>query len=406
MARAEFGGAEEDKPGPGRGLPLPCWAMLGRRQRPRARNGTEGAVIDPADDEARYEDEGAGQNDEFEEDAEEADEYEEEYDEETEEDSDETDEYYDEDDEDDEYDEDAGETDEYDEIAELDEEGDGEDDRPEPFTPPTFLEAARQAFRPKRLTPAGTAAGGSEAAATSTTSGRTRAQPATGTDADAKAVNLLDRREQTIGFVLGFGLVALSALAYFADRHYKNKDLVKQAAVRHAAVEVLLIFVLLGVLSLLATIFKRRALVGFFLTFSGLALSQAVGILFGLIYLGGGGWLIFRAMQRSPKSRARQAALAAKADGRAGRVGTGSAAAGRAATTSGTGAGATAPRSSSSPAQRQIGRNNRSAGAAASRGAPSASGRYTPPKQTRRPVPPKQPDTPEPANRLAAWLRK
>ena len=217
-----------------------------------------------------------------------------------------------------------------------------------------------------------------------------------------------DRREQTIGYVLGFGLVALSVLAYESDRHYTNKDLTKQLAVRHAAPEVLAIFALIGLLTLLATFFKRRALVGFVLTFGGLALLQTLG-LFGIIYLGAGGWLIFRAMQRSPRSRARQAALNAKSDGRTGRAGAGSrgaAASSRstsARTTSGTGS---ARRGTSSSAQRQIGRNNRSGRTTTSRGAPSPSGRYTPPKQARRPVPPKQPEAPEPSNRLSAWLRK
>ena len=222
------------------------------------------------------------------------------------------------------YDDEYDEGDEGDEDGDDGEDGDRTDGPAERFTPPTFLEAAKQAFWPKRLSRAG--ATGTDAADTTTASrgasrvgnratptsagsGRGKAQPATGTEQDGKAVHLIDRREQTVGFVLGFGLVVLSLLAYNADRHYKNKDLVKQLAVRHAAGEVLAIFALLGLLTILATFFKRRALVGFVLAFGGLALLQTLGI-FGIFYLGAGGWLIYRAMQRSPKSRARQAAAA------------------------------------------------------------------------------------------------
>jgi len=406
--------------------------MLGRRQRTRVRNGTQGAVND-ADDDNEYEDEagaewqadsagdaavgpGASVDAEADGDEEEKgagaelDQYDDEYDE--------TDEYAEDDDEydeTDEYEEDDDEyTDDYDEDSDESEDEDADGDaRPEPFTPPTFLEAAKQAFRPRKLTPAaaGTAGDSAQATASSATSGRAKAQPATGTEEDAKAVHQLDRREQTIGYVLGFGLVALSVLAYESDRHYTNKVLTKQLAVRHAAPEVLAIFALIGLLTLLATFFKRRALVGFVLTFGGLALLQTLG-LFGIIYLGAGGWLIFRAMQRSPRSRARQAALADKSDGRRGGAGAGSrgaAASSRstsARATSGTGSTAAAARSTSASAQRQIGRNNRSGRTTTSRGAPSPSGRYTPPKQARRPVPPKQPEAPEPSNRLSAWLRK
>ncbi len=420
--------------------------MLGRRQRTKVRNGPQGAATGTADDEdngyeggadAKWETASAaggpaggqvGSLGPQAEAGEEEDEAGYEYDDETDEydeDADETDEYSEDDVEtdEDEYEEDDDETDEYDDddvddydddVDDYDDETGDEDgdDQPEPFTPPTFLEAAKQAFRPKRLTPPGTAADTSPATATSTSSGRRRAQPATGTDADARAVNLLDRREQTIGFVLGVGLVALSALAYLADQPLheqgpgeagrgppcgrRGPDHLRPARRTEPPRHVL----------------QAAGSCGLLPHFQRACPLPDVGILFGLLYLGGGGWLIFRAMQRSPKSRARQAALAAKSDGRTGRAGTGStggvgtkgAASARA--SSGGGSAGTASRSTSSSPQRQIGRNNRSRGAATTRGASSASGRYTPPKQNRRPAPPKQPDPPEASNRLTAWLRK
>jgi hypothetical protein len=391
--------------------------MLGRRQRTRVPTSAKGVLSDasPDEDDEYYDDaEGAdaewGDSDETDDDWDDSDDVEGEWDEEEAAEADHVD------DETDDYDDDPDQADEYDDEA-----GDEEDADQvrKPFTPPTFLEAARQAFRPNRPTIAGGGNGGRSSqtdipsAAGTAGARRARAQPATGDEEDAKAVNLIDRREQTVGFVLGFGLILLSLLAYTTDRHYKNKDLVKQLAVRHAAVEVLAIFALLGVLCLLATFFKRRALIGFFLTFSGLALLQTLG-LFGIIYLGGGGWLIFRAMQRSPRSRARQAALAEKSGGAgASTGGTGrrrsTAGAGGSTTSTSSGTGTPGTRSTGSTAQRQIGRNNRTGGGArtaGSRGAPSSSGRYTPPKQTRRPPPAKQPEPAEPSNRLTAWLRK
>ncbi len=388
--------------------------MLGRRQRTKPAAGGGSTLTDATSAEDDYADEGPAETGGVTDEPDGGNRWEED----TSDEVDVADAEYDDDydDEEDTYDEDDVADDEYDDDEYDDEESNDEDPgSPEPFTPPTFLEAVKQAFRPNRVT-AGTSAGstgtersGRAAAGSSMRStGRMKAQPATGTAEDARAVNLIDRRERMVGFVLSMGLFALAVLAYSADHGYKNHNPAKQADVRHAAVEVLLIFAVLGAVTLTATLVRRRALLGFILAFAGLALLQTLG-LFGVIYLAAGGWLIFRAMKTSPRSRARQAGIARKSD--AGTSGTGAGARGARATTgdssargsSGASPAATGPRSAGTASQRQIGRNNRTTSA---RGGPSPSGRYTPPKQNRRPPPAKEPDPPEPSNRLSAWLRK
>ncbi len=336
---------------------------------------------------------------------------EEEYDEEE---YDEDDEYSDEAEAEYDADEDAEAEGEYDEDAEYDEETDGEyvegeydedadyddeeyeDEEQEDFTPPTAASALKRSW----LAP------------------RPRAQPATGTEQDAKKVNFLDRRETWIGYFLGVMLVALAVTSYYFDRHYiDKKNLTLQREIHHEAPWILGITLVLAVLILLATYFKRRAAVGFTLLLAGVALFNS-DFLIGIIYLGTGLWLVFRAMKRNPRAQAAGAARGGSGATRAGTArggGRGATAGGRRTTTSATTTSssmraANAPRVSSSATRastqaksttsgRQIGRNGRLASDS------QAAGRYTKPKSARH-VPPKVQPEPEPTNRLSAWLKK
>ncbi|HXY46047.1 MAG TPA: hypothetical protein VEH29_17815, partial [Acidimicrobiales bacterium] len=237
------------------------------------------------------------------------------------------------------------------------------------------------------------------------TSSRTKAQPATGTEEDAKKVNFIDKRERMIGYFLGGMLVVLAVVSYFADRRYVDKaDLKLQHQIHAEAPWILAITLGLAVLILVATYFKRRAAVGFTLLLAGVAIFNS-DFFIGIIYLGTGFWLIFRSMKRSPRNAA--AAAANRSSGRAPARGSTN---GRATTNGRVSTGATSTRSTRSTSSatgsttskstpgRTIGRNGR----LASGGAP---GRYTPPKPQRHAPPTVQPE-PEPTNRLSAWLKK
>lgn len=251
----------------------------------------------------------------------------------------------------------------------------GEEAEQEEFTPPTAASALRRAF-----------------------GSRTRAQPATGTEEDAKKVNLIDRRERMIGYFLGVMLVALAVVSYVVDRRYVDKsDLKLQAAVHSEAPWILVITLVLAALILLSTVFKRRAALGFTLLLAGVALFNG-DFLIGLVYLGTGLWLVFRSMRRSPRS------AAARAGGTGGRAATRSSTRTRGASAS-SGTSTTASSSSTTSSSirttpgRQIGRNGRLASSGTS------TGRYTPPKPVRH-VPAPAQGEPESTNRLSAWLKK
>ncbi len=236
------------------------------------------------------------------------------------------------------------------------------------FKPPNFLEALRTAVQPKPR-PAG----------------RAKAQPASGSDADAKAVQYIDRRERFLaGFLSVFQLV-MGVYSYFYLRSvvvkpstHAPKLSVAQAHAQtlndhSAAPEVLIVNLVLGVAIGAGVLSKRRSLVGFALILSGLALMQSTGLI-GVIYLGVGLWLVFRSMRRTPSAKAAAA-----------------------------GAGARRGAGSDHAALARGAKETEEA----VRRAPVASKRYTPPQQRRRSAP-KVPLKlePEKESRLGSWLRR
>lgn len=240
----------------------------------------------------------------------------------------------------------------------------------ESFKPPTFLEAIKGVFPRQSL------------------QRRPRARPASGTAADAAAVNNLDRRERLIAGFLALFQVVLGVVVYLEERrfvqHATKKISVAKAhqdtlAYHHAAPYFLVVNVLLGILIAGGVAAKRRALVGFGVLLGGLALLSEVGFI-GVIYLGIGIWLIFRAMKRNPAG--------ARSEAGAGPAPT-AGAAGRAAGQVG-------------PAGRRASREG-----AAVRKPPPPSKRYTPPRPARRPAPrPASSAEPEKESRLTSWLRR
>jgi hypothetical protein len=356
--------------------------MLRRKNRPvGSANGTDDedeSVEDSADEEpeyydedAEYEDEATDEDDEATDEEEEYEDEDAEYDAEAEaEEADDADAEY----EDEEYEDEDGEY--YDEDADYDEDQEyadeeyDEDAEEEEFTPPTAATAVKRSWL----------------------ASRPKARPATGTEEDAKQVNLVDRRERLIGYSLGGLLMALAVVSYFVDRHYVDKTNLKlQAQIHREAPWILVITLVLGLAILVATYFKRRAAVGFTLLLAGVALFNS-DFLIGIVYLGAGLWLIFRAMRKSPKAAERAAARGGTTDRSSRSRTTGTAGA---ATPSKT----TATTETKSVPGRTIGRNRRISSTA------SPSGRYTPPKAS-RPVPPPAKSEPEPSNRISAWLKK
>ena len=236
------------------------------------------------------------------------------------------------------------------------------------FKPPNFLEALKTAVQPKPR-PAG----------------RAKAQPARGTDADAKAVQYIDRRERFLAGFLGVFQLVMGVYSYFYLRSvivkpstHAPKLSIAQAHAQtlndhNAALEVLIVNLVLGIAIGIGVLSKRRSLVGFALILSGLALMQSTGLI-GIIYLGVGLWLVFRSMRRTPSAKA----AAAGAGGRR----------------------------TAGVDQAALARGAKETEEAVRR-APVASKRYTPPRQRRRSVP-KARSKPEPENesRLGSWLRR
>lgn len=93
-------------------------------------------------------------------------------------------------------------------------------------------------------------------------------------------------------------LGVLAIVLFFEFRRYLDKGHPTLTARAHnAAPEVLVIGLVLAALIIGATLSKRRAMLGFSLLLGGLALLQLAGI-FGLVYLGIGLWMVFRAMRK------------------------------------------------------------------------------------------------------------
>jgi hypothetical protein len=171
------------------------------------------------------------------------------------------------------------------------------------FEPPSFLDAIKGAFPRQRLT--------------SRRLPRPSAQPATGTEEDARRVNYIDRRERTIGLFLAVFQLVLGVVVYVELRHYVKHPgkgvSVHQAHIQtlnsqHTAIWLLLINVVLGLAIAGGVWSKRRALVGFTIILGGLAMNASGGGFIGIVYLGIGLWLIFRAMKRNPSRRTAPAA--------------------------------------------------------------------------------------------------
>lgn len=170
------------------------------------------------------------------------------------------------------------------------------------FEPPSFIDAIKGAFPRQRLR--------------SRPQRRPVAQPATGTEEDAKRVNFIDRRERTIASFLALFQVVLGIVVYVELRHYVkhpgkgvsvHKAHIETLNTQHTAIWLLLINIVLGLAIAGGVWSKRRALVGFTVILGGLAMNASGGGFIGIVYLGIGLWLIFRAMRRSP---AKQAAAA------------------------------------------------------------------------------------------------
>ncbi|MGB9112362.1 MAG: hypothetical protein WCF24_06520 [Acidimicrobiales bacterium] len=118
-----------------------------------------------------------------------------------------------------------------------------------------------------------------------------RQRPPTGGDSTAQAVNELDERERKwslAGVVLGAGLVISG---YLIDRHSAVER------VRTASGTLLIAGIVVLVIMALGIVFRRRAMVGFASFMVGFALITG-GNVFGVLFLGFGGWLLVRALRR------------------------------------------------------------------------------------------------------------
>jgi hypothetical protein len=166
------------------------------------------------------------------------------------------------------------------------------------------------------------------------------------------AVNNLNPRERQIGFLaLAFelALTAIVVVPYLTHRvKLSRTDLKTMSAVHFFLVEGLVVAIFL----LLGTLMKRRALLGFASLATAIWLIELPALrVFGLAYLGLGMWLLVKGL-KSQQNAAR---------------------------------GSSRPSSQPRPSKR----SRAQAEALATRSAPKANKRYTPPKPTRRPSPKK-----------------
>ena len=218
---------------------------------------------------------------------------------------------------------------------------------------------------------------------------RARAQPATGTEADARAVNYVDKRERMIALFLAAFQVILGIVIYVQYHNYVEHPSKKISVAKahkdtlsyhHVAPELMIVNVVLGLAIAGAVYSKRRALVGFTILLGGLAMNASGGGFIGIVYLGIGIWLVFRSMRKTNSAKA--ATAGAGTSGRAARNGTAKA----------------------------TGTNGKKATTTTvARKPPSASRRYTPP--SRKPAPAKatavrSAKEPEKESRLTSWLHR
>jgi len=173
--------------------------------------------------------------------------------------------------------------------------------------------------------------------------------PSARTAATKAAVNGLDKRERSLGFIaMGFAL-ALTAIVVvpFLTHHEKpSADTLKTlSAVHYFLAEGIVVSTFL----LLGTLLRRRALLGFACLATGIWLVGLPALrLFGLAYLALGAWLLLKGL------KAQQG-------------------------------GARPPRTAAPSQPRPSRRSRAEARNAGTRSAPKPSKRYTPPKPTRRP---------------------
>lgn len=239
--------------------------------------------------------------------------------------------------------------------------------RAAPYRPTNVLDALRSAAQPGALSRWLQGAGSGRKGQ------RARAQPASGTAEDARAVNYVDKRERLIATFLSAFQAVLGVLVFVRYRSYvvqphKTKPVLSVSKAHletlnyhHSAPEVLIINLILAAGIAVGVISKRRALIGFTVLLGGLGMTAAGGGDIGLIYLGIGLWLVFRAMKRTSSARnARAAAATAGAsNGRAPRA---------------------RPASTGRRGRPAAGARGASATSGKERKAPAASKRYTPPK--------------------------
>ena len=216
------------------------------------------------------------------------------------------------------------------------------------FQPPGFLDAFRSSWG---------------------ATGRRRAQPASGGSDDARQVNEVDRRERLIASFLGIFQLIVAVLGYLEYHRVvvhastkKPKISVHKAhletlAYHHEAPYLLLVDGVLALFIGIAVLLRRRSLVGFAVLLGGFGLLSYGGGILGIVYIGVGLWLVFRAMRRTPSSTPAAATATAEPSGSR-RLSTGSLA-----------------------ADKEELRRGARATEAAARTPPPASKRYTPPRE-------------------------
>ena len=126
---------------------------------------------------------------------------------------------------------------------------------------------------------------------------RTPKQPRVPAVPTKEIVNGLDQRERMFGFGAAFIMLSTTIADYTITRHSSV------AHTRAIAGDLLLAGLVLGVLIVLGTLLRRRALLGFASFMTGFELIAGGNIL-GAIFLFFGGWLIVRVMRRQRQEQA------------------------------------------------------------------------------------------------------
>lgn len=128
----------------------------------------------------------------------------------------------------------------------------------------------------------------------------------------------LDRREMIFGSIAAVAAGALAAVGYYLDHRSTT------VALREDANTILVAMIIGACMIALGTALRRRAFLGFAALLVGLEQVSFDSQYFGIIYLGFGGWLVYRAMQRSKAMRnSTPSAAAVKGRAVAGRARTG-----------------------------------------------------------------------------------